>query len=378
MFVDAVQTSYALYQIEQGSFQIPLAFDAARFVITKAIAAALANDDTTLDVAAMNAYLENMNGALDYFVKKEHCPHLSDPIQRAEILNLLIDVRKNERAYPDHIQVVTAQDSRFFAYQIIAKALFEKLNGNAYAEYEFLRAPDANLISTRDELFKAYPSLYLTKEEAAQTLTKLENEDDDDEIAYERFAINDTLPQISRHVVAVNLSLETCVSLDSALYVFIKGAGVSELTNSEDLEEYRGKLEGHIRELFHSAKVSKGAYEPYLASLIGNAPITQEGIVNQIFLPKDRIGDFLYMSFGGGFYHEEHDEIHSDILEAFQSNRLSPDFDRKDNIQARLLAGMLFEEDVRIIRYSLIPQVEQDRYRVFVQNAIDEIFGNSL
>lgn len=295
------------------------------------------------------------------------------------LLNLFLEVRKKEFAYPDMHQLVTAQDARFFAYQVIAKTLFEKIHEKSFPDFEFLRAPNANLFTNRSDFFTCYPSLYLTKEQAEQILSHEINSDRDDSDDGENalFPINDTLPEVSRHLISANLSLETAISLDSALYVFLTGTGVSEWHYTKDQQEYKSRLTHHIRELFDCAAILPEVYEYYLPRLIEAAPVSSRGIINQIFIPKNSISNYLYLSFAGGIFHPK-DERMSRIFAKFQIDRLSPNFKIGKNIQVRLFAGALFDDAVKIFRYTLVPQHEQEAYIRFVQETINELLQTSI
>src|ERR1700722_19602823 len=49
--------------------------------------------------------------------------------KREEILQLFIQIRFKELEYTNKYQFITAQDSRYFAYQVIAKELYETIKG---------------------------------------------------------------------------------------------------------------------------------------------------------------------------------------------------------------------------------------------------------
>jgi len=126
-------------------------------------------------------------------------------------------------------------------------------------------------------------------------------------------------------------------------------------------------------QLFESAGLPQLAYEPYLEKLINAAPRTEQGIINQIFLPKENIERYLYFSMSGGLLHpEQNRNIHATI-QKFQQDRVSPSFDSKKNVQVRILAGSLFEEAVEIYRYSLIPKQARKAYEQFVEEVLQAI-----
>lgn len=324
----------------------------------------LASSFLHADYNILDPYIINVEKGLKYLEEKELCYHLKDSVRKNEILNLLLEVRKQEEAFSDKYQVVTSQNSLFFAYQVIAKALYKKMHDREITDFEFLRYPDDSFYKTQIEFFAKYPFLYLTEEQELSA-----DEDDDTE------PLNDTLPEISRQLISVNLSMETCLSLDSALFVFIEGKGVAqELMEQDQTKLFIVKFTNILEEMFKTAGLSPEAYKPYIEKLVMAAPTTREGIINQIFLPKDNIHDFLYMSHSGGFFYQENDANIHEVFALYQQERLGTEFQIDSNLQARILAGTLFNEEVKIYRYTLIPQHEQEAYIQLVDEVLNEIF----
>lgn len=329
--------------------------------------------------SVLQSYLTNLHKGFDYLRREEICTSLNNPKRLKEITNLLIGIRNKEKEFPNHYQVVTAQDSRFFAYQATAKELHEQMHGKTYSEFEFLRYPTKELFKSRRELFAKYPSLNVTKEQTAEILAlakkakeKENHEDGEDNELYSR---NDTLPEISRQVIAVNLSMETCISLDSALFVFMDGKGIVDGHRGLEELDYINIFGNFLQQIFQNAGISPEIYELYIPTLVYNAPITKEGIINQIFLPKERIQKFLYMSTPGGFLNLEQDENIHHVFSSFQTDRLSPRFEIDRNIQGRLVAGSLFDKDVKIFRHTLIPIQDQENYILLVKEVIKQILN---
>lgn len=329
--------------------------------------------------SVLQSYLTNLHKGFDYLRREEVSSSLNNLKRLRKITNLLVDIRKKEQDFPDHYQLVTAQDSRFFAYQVIAKELHEQLHGVMYSDFQFLRYPNNVLCKSREGLFGLYPSLNVTKEQTAEILAiakkKAKKEQDDDEEDSDLYSVNDTLPEISRQVLAVNLSMETCIPLDSALFVFMDGKGVVDGHKGLDQHEYLNIFGNFIRQIFQGAGISPETYELYIPTLIYNAPVTKEGIINQIFLPKERIQDFLYMSTPGGFLDLEKDEKIHNVFSTYQKDRLSPRFEIDKNIQGRLIAGTLFDHDVKIFRYTLIPIHDQENYVLLVKEIVKQILN---
>lgn len=269
----------------------------------------------------------------------------------------MIKLRLKELENTDKYQVVTAQDSRFFAYQIIAKHLYEIIFQEEFENFEFLRYPHKGLLKSPEDFFKEYPDLKNSKVKNPKVL--------------------DLLPEISRQLLSCSLSMETNTPADSALFVFIFGKGISEWSNSKQEDVYNAKFVQHIAELFESVGITQSAYEPYINELVDSAPKTNEGIINQIFFPKENIGNYLYFSISGGFLHpEQNTEIHATIAK-FQESCLNSDFDAKKNIQTRVLVGSLFDRNVTIYRYTLIPEQEQENYKKLVKEIIKNIFNEN-
>lgn len=339
------------------------------------------SSEKRLTYSKLKAYLANINRGLDYLKANDLCPTLNDPRKVKEITNLLIQIRQKENQFPEKYQVVTAQDSRFFAYQVIAKELYKQQQGQERQNFEFLRYPGRQLVKDRQALFKTFPTLNVNKDNMqivqvlADELSRknvdrgIDNTDDAEDI----YSINDTKPEISKQIVAINLGLETCLAYDSALFVFLDGKGVVEGHKSSDNEAYIETFKSYLRQVFQSAGIHPEAYEKYLTALIYNTPITPEGIINQIFVPKSRIKEFLYISLPGGFLNVVSDELIDHQFETFQQERLSSDFDIHFNLQGRLIAGKLFDKDVEIFRYTLIPIKDQEIYSQFVQEVIEAI-----
>lgn len=363
--------------------------------------------------AEKEPYLINIEKALEACQFNENFESLENPNHRGEITELFLRIYENEKKYPDFIQCVTAQDSLFYAYQVIAKELYRKLYGVPRDDFEFLRFPNQNLLKSREEFFLQYPSLILTKEELAKgfktTPDKLEEalsryekqdeedylrisrgedekgtefddvDDDDDEKNEEtssRFQINDTMAEISRELISVNFTMETYRPLDSALFVFLSGKSVSLVSYSDNQEEYKQKFTKILYELFDSLFLPEDKLAECLEKLIEKAPRSKFGIINQIFIPKEDITKCMYLSFGGGFLQPVYDSKFEESCSEFQNNRQEESFRTFRNFQARVIAGSLFENpQIKILRHTLIPKETEMQYEAIVKDAIDELLG---
>lgn len=336
----------------------------------------------------LNPYISNIERCL---TESENT--FEDLNEKENVLQLLMDMRLKELEYADKYQVVTAQDSYFFAYQVIAKELYQRIQEKKFNDFEFLRAPHASLAKDREDFFKKYPSFNVSKEVWAQIaqvpvedlldfIEQMWNDDENDEVSEEEteislvledlYALDDTLIEISAQLISANLSMETLVPADSAFDVFMGGEGIAASLGI-DHSAYLKKLTNHLSEIFDHAGLLRASYEPYLQHLIEAAPKTSRGIINQIFLPKEHIEDFLYIAFPFGLLNSAHDEIVHQVFTSFQTDRLKPNFNMNKNLQVRVIAGKLFDDQVNIFRYTLIPQNEQEAYLQYVKSVIDQI-----
>lgn len=354
-------------------------------------------------------YLLNIEKALEACHFDENFETLTNPNLREEIKEFFLQIYENEKDYPDFIQCITAQDSLFYAYQVIAKELYRKLYGMPRDDFEFLRFPTQNLLKTREEFFSRYPSFIISKEELAkefkttpdkldealkiyekqdeeeylrisrgeeETHKELDDDNEYDEEISSRFLINDTDAEISKELLSVNFTMETYRPLDSAMFVFLSGKSVSLASLSNDKEEYKQKFFKILYELFDSLSLPREKLTECIEKLIEKAPLSRFGIINQIFIPKENITPILYLSFGGGFLHSVYDSKFEENYIEFQNNRQDGSFRTFRNFQARVIAGSLFENSqVKILRYTLIPKETERQYEAIVRDTIDELLA---
>jgi hypothetical protein len=375
-------------------------------------------------------YLAHVDKALDVGRFDERFDPSLYPNLRGEVKELFLRIYEKEKAHPDFIQCVTAQDSRFYAYQVIAKELYRKLYGQPREEFEFLRFPTQNLLKTKEEFFSRYPSLiYPSKEELAKHLKTTpdqlkealkayeikeeenflrelrgeekveddssdeddEDEDDEDEVPA-HLQLNDTVPEISKELLSVNFTMETYRPLDSTLFVFLEGKSVSLFSLSQneaillqqmgkaldELDEriYHEKLNKIFYELFDACTLPQEKLAVFIEKLVKNSPHMPLGIINQILIPKESIQNCLYMSFPGGFMNQVYDADFEEIHQEFQNNRQEEFFRTFRNFQARVIAGSLFEDPrIKIVRYTLIPEDTQRQYEALVREAIEDLLA---
>jgi hypothetical protein len=129
----------------------------------------------------------------------------------------------------------------------------------------------------------------------------------------------------------------------------------------------------NVSMIFDSAGIEKSVYQPYLRQLIDMAPKTNEGIINQIFLPIENIENYLYIASSCGFLTTKNTDIHQTIAH-FQKVRFD-NFILKENMQVRLVIGSLFDENIHIYRYTLIPKNEQESYKNIVKTIIQKMLN---
>lgn len=354
-------------------------------------------------------YLANIDNTLKF------C-HV-DPYQREEMRELFLQIYQVEKAHPDHIQCLTAQDSLFYAYQVIAKELYRKLYGQPKEEFEFLRFRSQKLSKNREEFFSRYPMMITNEEFAKEFRTTPDNlkeairaheihseenclrismgedevrhdfgndndfdDDDDDnreseEVPSKFQLLNDTVPEVSKELLSVNFTMETYCPQDSTMAVFLSGCSVSLSSLSDDDEAYEKRVSKIFYEIFDSLSFPQEKPSICIENLIKRAPRSSRGIINQIFLPKKNISNFLYLSFGGGWLHPIYDPNFEESYNEFQNNRKGGSFRTFRNFQARIIAGSLFDDpQVKIFRYTLIPKKEQRQYEALVRDEIDKLF----
>lgn len=323
------------------------------------------------DSLCYSQYLDNIKGSLfairylqhDFYqrgIRMSQKSSLDDIENLKQILKLCLNVRENEAKYPDYYQFVTAQTSQYNAYQVIAKELYQMNTKQMREDFEFLRYPSSSLISHFDEFFIKYPQLLANA---------------DNTIDGSNFLIDtDINPEIGSQLISANPSLETHSPYDSAMWIFMEGKGAMRAFPffKAQIPPEKECFKSHLRQLFVAAGIFQEKIEPYLDLLVENAPQTPEGIISQIFIPKQRIREFAYVSLPCGFYDAKSSNEIDKTISDFQLDRMQETYSY-ENLQFRLLAGKLFDDEVRIFRYSLIPIEEQNAYRKLVLEVLKKI-----
>ncbi len=285
---------------------------------------------------------------------QERFPSLKDPQKYDDALELIVQIRCKELENPTKYQFVSSQDSRYFAYQVIAKEVYNALNESNFKNLKFLRYPTNTLAKTPDEFFALYPIFKISNTSTAECF--------------------DALPDVSYQLLSASFSIDTYVPADSALFVFLSGKGISQWFNTKEESLYHETFIQNVSAIFDNAGINQKQYQPYLESLINASPRTNEGIINQIFIPRENISNYLYVATPGGFFNVERNIDIDQTIEDFQKMRFT-NFILKKNFQVRIIAGSLFDEDVTIYRYTLIPKNEQKSYRKFVKDTIHRILN---
>jgi hypothetical protein len=347
-------------------------------------------------------YLKHIEQALDASQIDGKREVVSCPILREKMKHLFLQIYEEEKVHPECIQCLTAQDSIFYVYQVIAKELYRKLYGEVKEDFEFLRFPAQKFTKNREEFFALYPSFKLSEKDVAEGFEtvpeklrevfdeyelveeeeivkilkgELENFSADDGEEEENPVENllDTDPKISRELLSVSFTLETYRPLDSALFVFLSGKAVG-MSSIYDQEAYFEKFLEILCGMFEGLGVEEEKLQCSLKKLIQAAPCTPVGIINQIFLPKEHAMQCLYPAFGGGFLHKIFDEDFEGVFKGFQENREQESFRTFRNFQARLIVGALFNDPrIKVMRYTLIPEETQKEYEKLVRIELNEL-----
>lgn len=315
-------------------------------------------------------YVERVTHALHSLYYNPWAQNEAEVRDRLERIQPLIPriYQKEAELQSGYYQVLTAQDSKFLAYQIILKELYRALFRHSFDEYEFLRPHrDPEIETDLSQFLSAHPDL-AEVDQLAQ-----ESEDLDDEAEEEFWARieSDTHPAISRQLISASFTLETSTPLDSALFVFAGGANLSGEIEGRVISQYL--LDAFALEGLHSREI-----EECIGSLVECSPTSREGILLQFFLPKEEVSKFLYVSYGGGFVkREETDKIHETFL-AHERKREWEKFDPEENDQVRILAGALDPFSVKIFRYSTIDPLLIQEYEGLVRSELKSLLERSL
>lgn len=310
-------------------------------------------------------YWERVANGLRWHRDEDCCLHLTeDKILQIEPIVKVLSQREAELKN-DYYQVITGQDSRFLAYQIILKEFYKLKYGQSFDEYEFLRPyNDPELRNDLSQFFSEHPDLL----DADRLMAETENMNCDQLIEFWENVENDTYPEITRQLISASLTLETTVTLDSAQFVFANGSGMCGMDDWSSITTYL--QDAFLLEGIDSKKAGK-----FINEVLERAPFSKEGILMQIFVPKDFMKDLGYVSFGGGFVKK----VETDSIEIYfsdhEAKRDSIDFNTMENDQVRLLVGNLDPTKVKIFRYSMVDDEVIKAFEEFVAFSIKEFLN---
>lgn len=266
---------------------------------------------------------------------------------------------------------VTAQNSKFYALQVVLKTLYGETEG----PYEYLRLQHQLEIESIDQLFECYPGLTCIPE-ISQELEDRTNsdeeasDDEDNEVDFDEEAVaqNDVLPEISKEIIAASLLPHCAMPQDSALYVFLVGGNVAqqgdELVASAMLDAFT-----------HFGLAKKNA-QAAVSKILAEAPKSDLGILMQVFVPKTEAKDFFFVSLSGGYLHKRADREYLDYFDRMHQRVFAPGFlPENHNAQVRLLASKLTEDDVLIYRHTQIPEEQRSVFEARVREIVDEVLN---
>ena len=157
---------------------------------------------------------------------------------------------------------------------------------------------------------------------------------------------------------------------------FVFGKGMFGCKQSHFSAEDR--LKHLLISIFQHHNISKDIYLPHIEKWIARANMKQyqDGVINQIFIPKNKVKDFVYISYPAGYnIQKDTNNIH-DFLEKHKQKRYSNDFDIQANDQVRIISGAIQPtSDIKVFQYTTIPQDQQDSFVKLVTESVDDIFN---
>lgn len=276
-------------------------------------------------------------------------------------------IRRERELEKTHYQFVTSQDSIFIAYQVILKEWYKIKCQKKFDDYEFLRPYNhCNYEQNLHRFLSLHPDLSQLNRVIQKSLGMTGRQSD----AYWASVHSDALPAVSKQLISASFTLESTPSLDSALYVFATKKGVCQESSYDSIFDL-------LMEVFHSEKKFTPSVKNALYALIKKAPISKEGVIMQIFVPKNEVSNVVYIANTGGFVRQnETRNIHKHI-ELFQRKRESVHFDAKSTDQVRILGGALSPDKAKIYRYSTVDERAIRAYEVLVRNFFEKNICNS-
>lgn len=309
-------------------------------------------------------YCERVAEGLRWHREHNLFGHLTD--ERIDQIQPLMKAitEKEVELHEKYYQFVTGLDSKFLAYQIILKEFYKIKYNESFNDFEFMRSyKDPNLANDLWMFLGEHPDL-ITLEELAKNPATPEG-DEAPAIMLEGYE-NDTVPEIRQQLISASLTMETKTTLDSAQFVFAQGAGMSKQGDEELLK--------YIVEAFSLEHVNTEQLENRLKTLIEKAPRSREGMILQIFVPKDEAENIFYVAYGGGILKQDETANKEVYFIEHEMKRDNLDFESEKNDQVRLLAGNLTPLNVKIFRYTTISQQEIEAYEELVRTELSALF----
>lgn len=312
-------------------------------------------------------YWERVAEGLRWHREHSGCAYLTED-RLSNIEPIVNAISEKEKEFQEtHYQVLTAQDSKFIAYQVILKELYKLKYDQNFDDYEFLRP--YNDPEARKDLWQ-----FLSEHPDLIEVERLEKEseglDKDESYKFWKNVENDTHPEISKQLISASLTLETMSPLDSAQFVFASGSGMSQRGEFKSLAKFL--IDAFAAEEIHSEQV-----EEVINELFEKAPLSKEGIVLQIFIPKEEMYSLAYVSYGGGFLKREETSDFEYYFISHEMKRDSAGFIPNDNDQVRVLAGGLDPSTIKIFRYSTVSDDRIKAYEELVRQKLQNLLDNT-
>jgi hypothetical protein len=180
--------------------------------------------------------------------------------------------------------------------------------------------------------------------------------------------IDDHEPEISRILLSVNLSL----------FGNAGSCGEETFGYFKDNHSFRRpSIAGLLEEIFNYF----GFNCTYLERLLElNAKLkTNEGVLLQIFIPKEKVNDYAYLSSAGGMHHELRPTLSAVIEQYKKDPKVLGNF---DSLQARILLSkdcMLNPKSgVKIFRYTMASKENKREYKKQLKAIVDSMFAELI
>jgi hypothetical protein len=353
------------------------------------------------------AYLAHIQEGMQRYHDEGEFDYLTEEQISSYFPMFLSMYRKEKELSSEYYQAVTGMPPRFLAFQMILKELYRLIDRIELEDYEFLRAK-FNDFKHLNEFFVTYPDLLRwneliqpcykiydkyqlldqdghmprdildTIEEPLKSIIQKEIDEIQPLLDKQKTFISDTDSIVSDHLISASFSMETSSPMDSAHYVFITGSGMSSDKEKDNF------IYDKLMPFAGSVNMSEESFKALLEDLVSRCPFSREGILMQIFIPKEKAKEMMFVALAGGFLADQQylNLIHdgyaatsgSEDLEKFYNYfeyiRLTENFDIDENYQLRLLADCLRSDETKIFRYTTIPQEQLDTYQDYIRTSL--------